>query len=102
MADQDIGSLVVLKSGKLVGMLTFREVIEACAETREEGRWITPDFVDAYCTLHEMGWAHSVECRDGAILFLRASNGQTEIIAGFSLIQVNHWGVSDAFSHEST
>ncbi|MFN5962992.1 MAG: hypothetical protein ACK5CW_16060 [Verrucomicrobiota bacterium] len=46
--------------------------------------------------------ADSVECRDGAILFLRASNGQTEIIAGFSLIQVNHWGVSDAFSHEST
>ncbi|MBM3347998.1 MAG: CBS domain-containing protein, partial [Betaproteobacteria bacterium] len=27
MADQDIGSLVVLKNGRLVGMLTFREVL---------------------------------------------------------------------------
>ena len=29
MADQDIGSLVVMAHGELVGMLTFREVIEA-------------------------------------------------------------------------
>lgn len=29
MADKDIGSLVVMKSGKLAGMLTFREVMKA-------------------------------------------------------------------------
>ena len=29
MADQDIGSLVVMDHGELVGMLTFREVIQA-------------------------------------------------------------------------
>jgi CBS domain-containing protein len=29
MAEKDIGSLVVMDHGKLVGMLTFREVIEA-------------------------------------------------------------------------
>lgn len=43
----------------------FREVIEACADAHRDGRWITDEFVDAYCTLHDMGWAHSVECRDG-------------------------------------
>ena len=29
MADKDIGSLVVLSHGRVVGMLTFREVIRA-------------------------------------------------------------------------
>ncbi|MCK6406421.1 MAG: CBS domain-containing protein [Rhodocyclaceae bacterium] len=29
MADQDVGSLVVMSSGRMVGMLTFREVIKA-------------------------------------------------------------------------
>ena len=30
MAERDIGSLVVMEHGDLVGMLTFREVIQAC------------------------------------------------------------------------
>ena len=29
MAEQDIGSLVVMNHGELAGMLTFREVIQA-------------------------------------------------------------------------
>jgi len=29
MAEQDVGSLVVMRAGKMVGMLTFREVIKA-------------------------------------------------------------------------
>ena len=32
MADNDIGSLVVMEGGRLVGMLTFREVLAAMAE----------------------------------------------------------------------
>jgi CBS domain-containing protein len=32
MAQNDIGSLVVMDHGKLAGMLTFREVLEALAE----------------------------------------------------------------------
>ena len=32
MADNDIGSLVVMDHGKLVGMLTFREVLAALAQ----------------------------------------------------------------------
>jgi CBS domain-containing protein len=34
MDEHDIGSLVVMEYGDLVGMLTFREVIEALAENR--------------------------------------------------------------------
>ena len=42
----------------------FRDVIEACAKVPrvdQEGTWITSDFIEAYCTLHEAGLAHSVE-----------------------------------------
>jgi leucyl/phenylalanyl-tRNA--protein transferase len=38
----------------------FAEVIEACAD-RPEGTWISPDIRDAYCELHRLGFAHSVE-----------------------------------------
>jgi leucyl/phenylalanyl-tRNA--protein transferase len=41
----------------------FRVVMEACRAPRagQPGTWITGQMVDAYCTLHEKGWAHSVE-----------------------------------------
>ncbi|UGU14283.1 leucyl/phenylalanyl-tRNA--protein transferase [Sinomicrobium kalidii] len=42
----------------------FRAVIEACAETGrkgQEGTWITADMIEAYCKLHELGYATSVE-----------------------------------------
>ncbi len=38
MAEHDIGSLVVMDSGKLVGMLTFREVIRVLAKRQMEHR----------------------------------------------------------------
>jgi leucyl/phenylalanyl-tRNA--protein transferase len=43
----------------------FKQVIAACAGTDErqkKGTWITDDMIEAYCRLHEMGYAHSVEC----------------------------------------
>ena len=42
----------------------FREVITECAQVRlenHEGTWIVDDMVQAYCRLHESGFAHSVE-----------------------------------------
>jgi hypothetical protein len=42
--------------------------------------------------------ADSVRVESGALLFLRGG----EIIAGFSLTQVNHFGVPEAFLHEET
>jgi len=43
----------------------FRQVITSCAtedKRPEKGTWITGDMIEAYCFLHEMGFAHSVEC----------------------------------------
>jgi leucyl/phenylalanyl-tRNA--protein transferase len=42
----------------------FPHVIRACAETRlvqGEGTWIVPEMIDAYCDLHDAGFAHSAE-----------------------------------------
>ena len=39
----------------------FNGVIRACASPTREGVWITRNFIDAYCELHRLGWAHSVE-----------------------------------------
>lgn len=45
----------------------FRAVIEACAAPRGEaqGSWLTPEMIDAYCDLHQLGHAHSIEVHDG-------------------------------------
>ena len=74
----------------------FREVITACQQTRRTrgggGTWITQRMLHAYCQLHQMGYAHSVEvwqgqdlvgglygvslgkCFFGESMFTRASN----------------------------
>ena len=42
----------------------FPAVIDACADRRRPGGWITPEIRAAYVRLHELGWAHSVEAWD--------------------------------------
>ena len=41
----------------------FRRVMEGCAKPRpgREKTWISPQFISAYCRLHELGHTHSVE-----------------------------------------
>lgn len=42
----------------------FRAVMNACAQTPrpgQEGTWIVPEVIEAYCRLHALGHAHSVE-----------------------------------------
>ena len=39
----------------------FGAVVDACADPRRPHGWITRDIRRAYGTLHELGWAHSVE-----------------------------------------
>lgn len=44
----------------------FAEVVAACADPSRDGYWITEDVALAYAELHALGWAHSIEVRDGA------------------------------------
>ena len=42
----------------------FAQVMRACAtmpRPKQRGTWITADMMQAYCVLHELGFAHSVE-----------------------------------------
>lgn len=41
----------------------FEDVMLACAEPRAgaSGTWIGPTMIDAYCELHRLGYAHSIE-----------------------------------------
>lgn len=60
-----------LRSGRFKVTLDtqFRQVIEACSAPRANtdtpgippGTWIHPEMTEAYCELHRMGYAHSVE-----------------------------------------
>jgi leucyl/phenylalanyl-tRNA---protein transferase len=47
----------------------FSEVMRACAEAEREsedgGTWISDEIITSYCALHSLGYAHSVEVRDG-------------------------------------
>ena len=47
----------------------FDDVITACSD-RPDGTstWIEPGMIAAYCELHRLGWAHSLEVWDGAEL----------------------------------
>jgi leucyl/phenylalanyl-tRNA--protein transferase len=49
----------------------FRAVMSACAESPrpgQNGTWITDEMLDAYCRLHELGFAHSAEAWQGGEL----------------------------------
>ena len=47
----------------------FSEVMRACAEAERDsedgGTWISDEIITSYCALHSLGYAHSVEVRDG-------------------------------------
>jgi leucyl/phenylalanyl-tRNA--protein transferase len=49
----------------------FREVIAACSAAKrpgQRGTWITGGMIEAYCRLHELGYAHCVEAWAGDVL----------------------------------
>ena len=49
----------------------FREVVMHCSSVprpNQPGTWITPEMIEAYCELHDAGYAHSVEAyREGKL-----------------------------------
>lgn len=44
----------------------FPEVIRACAGVPRPAGWISEEIIEAFCELHRLGWAHSVETIDDA------------------------------------
>ena len=52
-----------------LGLVPVTEVMRRCGDPRRPHGWINDDFIRAYTTLHELGWAHSIETwRDGELV----------------------------------
>lgn len=68
----------------------FRPVMELCATARQDGNWITADFIDAYCILHEHGWAHSVEVWEEGTL-----------VGGLYGVRINRFFAGESMFHSS-
>jgi len=46
----------------------FEATMRGCMQNRDDGTWINRELVHAYCRLHALGYAHSVEAwRDGKL-----------------------------------
>ena len=63
----------ILRQGRFTFTLdtAFERVIGLCADTPRRGAhgtWIVPEMLAAYCRLHELGFAHSVEAWSGGEL----------------------------------
>ena len=89
----------------------FETVILECAQVRSEkgeGTWITDEMINAYCNLHEAGFAHSVEawygqdlagglygvslgkCFFGESMFTRISNASKATLFGLTAYLETH------------
>ena len=69
----------------------FADVIVRCGDARRAGGWITPAFVRAYVRLHELGWAHSVECYDG-----------DELVGGLYGVRIERFFAGESMFHSAT
>ena len=58
------------KPFKILINSNFEKVIDACAQSRpgRELTWINPSIKNSYLSLHEKGYAHSIECLKNNIL----------------------------------
>lgn len=73
----------------------FKQVMQHCAGARPKanGTWINDDMLSAYCTLHQMGFAHSVEV-------WREQEGKTELAGGLYGIAIGRVFFGESmFSH---
>jgi len=70
---------------------SFAEVMVRCGDPRRPGGWINPAFVRAYVRLHELGWAHSVECFDGDAL-----------VGGLYGVRIGGFFAGESMFHDAT
>ena len=69
----------------------FESVMTACGDPDRDGRWITTEFIRAYTTMFEMGWAHSVEAWDG-----------DQLVGGLYGLRIDGLFAGEAMFHTAT
>ena len=68
---------------------SFAEVMQQCASAHTEGQWITQEFINAYCTLHALGHAHSVE----------VWNADNRLVGGLYGVRINNFFAGESMFH---
>ena len=77
--------------------VAFRAVMEARAEPSRPHGWIDATFIDAYCELHRLGWAHSVEVWSDA-----ADAGEPGLVGGVYGIAIGGFFAGESMFHRAT
>ena len=68
---------------------SFEAVVRCCAESDRRGNWINNEIVYAYTELHNLGWAHSVECW----------NDKDELVGGLYGVAINGLFAGESMFH---
>jgi leucyl/phenylalanyl-tRNA--protein transferase len=74
----------------------FASVIRLCGETRADATWIIPELVRGYRTLHELGWAHSVE------VWERGAGGTRNLVGGIYGVAIGGLFAGESMFHLRT
>lgn len=69
----------------------FETVMRACADPQRPHGWINDDFVAAFCRLHQMGWAHSVEAWQGG-----------QLVGGLYGVRIRRFFAGESMFHHVT
>lgn len=68
---------------------SFTQVMRRCGDPSRPHGWIDERFVEAYTTLHELGWAHSIETwRDG------------ELVGGLYGVRIERFFAGESMFHD--
>ena len=71
----------------------FDKVLMACADPSRDGAWINGEIRSSYNRLHELGWAHSVECWDPAT---------GALVGGLYGVHINGLFAGESMFHHAT
>ena len=69
----------------------FTEVVTNCADPRRPSGWIDRSIVEAYTTLHQLGWAHSIEVWD-----------DDRLVGGLYGVRIHGFFAGESMFHHAT
>jgi leucyl/phenylalanyl-tRNA--protein transferase len=69
----------------------FEEVVAGCADPRRPNGWIDDQISNAYSRLHQLGWAHSIECFD-----------DDRLVGGLYGVAIGSFFAGESMFHRST
>lgn len=76
----------------------FDEVVRGCADPSRPGAWIDRRIIDAYRTLFDLGWAHSIEIRSRG----SDEHASGELVGGLYGVRIGGLFAGESMFHRAT